>query len=315
VIAARTDRAADAALASLAGGLAQRTLDVEEQLVGLLARLEVNLDFSEDVSAVGHAEIGAQLAACRETLDNLRCLAPLGRRLRHGASVVLVGRPNVGKSSIFNALLEDDRAIVSATPGTTRDWLESWLELGGVPVRLVDTAGARATLEAREAEGVRRAHRQETDADLRIVVLDATCGIAADDDAVLARTSTLPRVVVWNKTDIASASEDRVADAVAVSARTGVGVAALRARIGELLSGGVGREPAEEILPNERHEEVLRRACESLALASRSWEEGRTEELLAGDVRDAVAALGEITGKSVGEAVLDRIFSRFCIGK
>jgi tRNA modification GTPase len=122
-------------------------------------------------------------------------------------------------------------------------------------------------------------------------------------------------VVVWNKTDVASATEDRVADAVSVSARTGDGVAWLRARIGELLTGGVGREPAEEILPNERHEDALRRACESLALASRSWEEGRTEELIAGDVRDAVAALGEITGKSVGEAVLDRIFSRFCIGK
>jgi tRNA modification GTPase len=318
VISARTERAADAALAALAGKLARRTLDVESELLDLLARLEVNLDFTEDVEAVGHEETGAALSRCAASLDELARRVPWGRRLRDGATVALIGRPNVGKSSLFNALLEDERALVAETPGTTRDWLEAWIDVAGMPVRLVDTAGVRQAVEPVEAEGVRRALEVETRADLRLVVLDAAEGIGRDDEVVLERARGGAHVVVWNKCDLPGAKNAAAGageTAQRVSALRGEGIDGLRAVIADTLTRGTGREPADAVVPGERHEDSLRRARASLALAVGSWREGRTEELIAGDVRDAVAALGEITGKTVDEAVLDRIFSRFCIGK
>ncbi|HMB69961.1 MAG TPA: tRNA uridine-5-carboxymethylaminomethyl(34) synthesis GTPase MnmE [bacterium] len=313
LVTARTERAADAALSALAGGVARETLNVESRLLDLLARLEVNLDFNEDVGAAGAEEIERQLTACRQELERLAARAPWGRRLRDGATVAIIGRPNVGKSSLFNALVRDDRAIVNEEPGTTRDWLEAWIDLDGMPVRLLDTAGQRDAGTGAEAEGVRRAERLAADADLRLIVLDASREVEAEDRRVLERTEAAARIIVWNKSDLAS-GRSRGHD-LRVSARTGAGVDALRAELAEALLQGVGREPADAIIPGERHEEALRRAVESLRLADASRREGRTEELIAGDVRDAVTALGEITGKTVDEEVLDRIFSRFCIGK
>jgi tRNA modification GTPase len=318
VVSARTERAADAALAALAGKLARRTLDVESELLDLLARLEVNLDFAEDVEAVGREETGASLSRCTAALDELARRAPWGRRLRDGATVALIGRPNVGKSSLFNALLEDERALVAEAPGTTRDWLEGWIDVAGMPVRLVDTAGVRDAVESVEAEGVRRALEVEARADLRLVVLDAAEGLLREDGIVLDRARGAAHLVVWNKCDLPGAkARATVAGETAqrVSALHGEGIDGLRAAIADTLAQGTGREPADAVVPGERHEDALRRAGASLALAAESWREGRTEELIAGDVRDAVAALGEITGKTVDEAVLDRIFSRFCIGK
>lgn len=325
LVSARTERAADAALSALAGRLAVRTLELEGRLLDLLTRLEVNLDFSDEVETVGSQEIGRSLAACRAEIEEIRRRAPWSRRLREGATVVLVGRPNVGKSSLFNALLQDERALVSEEPGTTRDWLEAWIDVEGVPVRLVDTAGARRTDAALEAEGVRRAARQEASADLRLVVLDVANRPGPEDEEILARTRGGMRLIVWNKADLSpngsavggvgSLSQGEGETAIRVSALTGDGVEDLRRRVGALLLEGVGREPAEDVLPGERHEDVLRRAEESLQLALMSWRNGATEELIAGDIRDAVTTLGEITGKTVGEEVLDRIFSRFCIGK
>jgi tRNA modification GTPase len=323
IVAARSERGADVALAALAGKLAQRTEEVEGRLLDLLARLEVNLDFNEDVEAVGREEIARTLDDCRGELDELARRAPWGRRLREGATVVLVGRPNVGKSSLFNALLQDERALVSEVPGTTRDWLEAWIDLEGVPVRLVDTAGLRTTDGALEAEGVRRAMKLEAGADLRVVVLDGAESLHAEDDDVLARTATSARIVVRNKSDLPAGDFERAGgravairpESLAVSARTGEGVTELRAEIAWRLLDGVGREPADEVVPSERHEDAIRRALASIAVARKSWTEGWTEEMLAGDVRDAATALGEITGRTVSEEVLSRIFSKFCIGK
>jgi tRNA modification GTPase len=249
--------------------------------------------------------------------------------LREGATVVLVGRPNVGKSSLFNRLLEDERALVSPAPGTTRDYLEAWLDIEGIPVRLIDTAGLRQGGAELEAEGVRRAEAREREADLRLVVCEAPAGITAEDADVLARTAGRTRLVLWNKSDrfgeggargaVGARGDDVRADDLGsplwVSARTGSGLDVVRREIAQALVDGVGREPADEVLPGERHEDAIRRAAQSLELADATWREGGTEELVAGDVRDAAEALGEITGRTAGDEVLERIFSRFCVGK
>lgn len=381
LVAARTTRAADQALASLAGRLADRTRRVEETLLDLLARLELNLDFTEDVQAVGREAVTEGLRAAIAELDTLRQRAAWGKRLRDGAVVVLTGEANVGKSSLFNALLEDDRALVSGTPGTTRDYLEAWIDIDGVPVRLVDTAGLRETASDVEAEGVRRARKQRDEADLCLHVIDVSapggargagtggagvgaeapgrgdvpcgaepaeprggreglvlvvgnkCDLLGDMGAtpvgpVAPGTSGMPGMVVTSgtratpgtpatpatrATPVSGAAVPAGVD-VLVSARTGAGVASLRRRLGDLLAGD-GAGDADEAMPGERHAEAIRHALRSLEVADGAWRDGATEEWIAGEVRDAAEALGEITGRTVSEEVLDRIFSRFCIGK
>ena len=234
-------------------------------------------------------------------------------------SVAIIGRPNVGKSSLFNALLEDDRAIVAETPGTTRDYLEAWIDVDGVPVRLVDTAGQRATGDGVEADGVRRARDWEEAADFCVRVVDLSPGAGGrGPDGPPAAERARPRavIIVGNKVDLRDGAVDADAEGceILVSARTGEGVAELRRVLGRSLVNGSAAADTEPV-PGERHEEAIRRAVRSLELAMQSWRDGVTEELLAGDVRDAASALGEITGRTVGPEVLDRIFSRFCIGK
>ncbi|MCA9753100.1 MAG: tRNA uridine-5-carboxymethylaminomethyl(34) synthesis GTPase MnmE [Gemmatimonadetes bacterium] len=320
LIRSRTELGARSALAGIAGGVARRTEEIENRLIDVLARLELNLDFQDDVQAAGREEIARALDAAAGDVRELERRAPWGRRLRDGVTIAIVGRPNVGKSSLFNALLEEDRALVSETSGTTRDYLEAWLDLGGVPVRLVDTAGQRDAREDVEAAGVARAQRWEREADLRLVVIDASEPGSPEDAEVVVRTKGRPRVLVANKSDrevgasTSGGGEPAGGAALLVSARTGEGLDELRARLEQLVREG-DREPEDLSLPNERHVESMRRAAAALDLARASWQEGATEEVVAGDVRDAISALGEVTGRVVDEVVLDRIFAQFCIGK
>ncbi len=321
VIRARTERGADAALATLAGKLGARIVEIESSLLDLLARLEASLDFAEDVGAIDRAATEEALLHTRDALDELWQRVPWGRRLREGASVVIVGRPNVGKSSLFNALIADDRALVNAAPGTTRDYLDAWIDIEGMPVRLIDTAGLRDVEDDVESEGVRRSRQLQRAADVRIVVYDLSTEWSAEDEAVEAETSDGFRVVVGNKADVARGAGDEPGGArraradLDVSARTGAGVSELRSRLGKVLLEGVGREPDDDVAPDERQGEAIRRARDSIGLTIRTWGDGGSEELVAGDLRDAVEALGGISGRTVGEEVLARIFTKFCVGK
>ena len=330
LVAARTDRGADVALHALAGGVAAETRAVEDRLLDLLARLEVNLDFNEDVEAVGRSDVARELGEAKDALIRLEERSAWGRRVRDGATVVFVGAPNVGKSSLFNALLQEDRAVVHEIPGTTRDYLEAWIDLDGVPVRLVDTAGLRHTDDAVEAEGVRRTRDVVERADLRLLVVEADADPGADARAGAAEEVSAeaiggqatrievasPRLVVQNKIDRSTARRAaRRDDEVFVSARTGDGLSLLRDAVRDALLRDVRVPGPEDVVPGERHADAIRRARAALDLAQETWAGGGTEELAAGDVRDAAAALGEISGRTVGDEVLDRIFSNFCIGK
>jgi tRNA modification GTPase len=295
--------------------LAQRTLDVEDRLLALLARLEVNLDFVEDVAPASRDAIAAELGQCRAMLEHLARHAAWSRRLREGATVVLLGRPNVGKSSVFNALVQDDRALVSETPGTTRDYIEAWMDIEGIPVRLIDTAGIRQASDALEKEGVRRSRRLEETASIRLVVLEAPAGMTSEDEVLLREMNGKPMLLAWNKNDLANGrSPDVDSGALQISARTGQGIEQLRRELGRLLSED-SEAGLEEILCSERHEDAIRIALEQVGHAESAWLAGGTEELAATDIREAARMLGDLTGKSVGEEVLNRIFSQFCIGK
>jgi len=250
-------------------------------------------------------------------LVQLNRQAAWSRRLRDGATVVLLGRPNVGKSSVFNALVQDDRAIVSEMPGTTRDYIEAWTDIDGIPVRLIDTAGIRDADEDLEAEGVRRSRRLEETASLRILVLEAPFGMTTEDQNLLRTMNGRALLMAWNKSDLANGrgKESAGAGGVLVSARTGQGIDQLRGELARMLTEDADCSGLEEILCGERHEDALHSALEQVQRAEQEWSRGGTEELIAMDLREAARALGELTGKSVGEEVLDRIFSQFCIGK
>jgi len=237
--------------------------------------------------------------------------------VREGAAVAIVGAPNVGKSSLFNVLLNANRAIVTAIPGTTRDLLTEQADIGGLSLSLIDTAGMRETADAVEQEGVARAKAAATVADLTIVLLDRSRPLGTDDYELLGVTASRPRVVAWNKIDLPPslplAPLDPV-EAVAISAMTGAGIDRLIAAIGKALNTGEVLRDRPQIT-NVRHAVLLERARESLTRAAAALESEVSEEFPLLDLQEAGAALQEITGRRTTEDLLRHIFERFCIGK
>jgi tRNA modification GTPase len=327
VIHAETDLAHRLAARQIEGGLSRGLSAVAESLRDALAEVEARVDFAEDVDGVAvPPAVARALAGAEAALDRLLAGADLGRRAREGARVVLVGRPNAGKSSLFNALLGEDRALVTAEPGTTRDALAEHLDLEGMPVRLLDTAGLRQAF-AVEALGVERARRELAGADLALWVIDGSRVATAEDHAAFAAVAARPHVIARTKADLPPAPGNGAdggaggfprtpAGAIAVSAVTGEGLPALRAALAAALrEGRPAGAAAEALVTNSRHIEALARAREAIAAARARAGEGAPGELVAGDVRAALEALGEVTGEAVAPDLLERIFARFCIGK
>jgi len=308
LIDAETEAQRTAALRQMGGALSGGAEAWRERLIAAAAPLEAAIDFPDeaDVPAAIAARAAPEIRALKHELAVALQGAGAARALRDGVSVVIIGPPNAGKSSIFNALLGADRAIVTPVAGTTRDVLEARLDLGGVLVRLLDTAGLRETGDAAEAEGVRRAKAEAEAADIRIRVIDG----AAPDDRL---QEPVDGVVVFNKADVADPRDRRRAGAdVVMSAATGEGLAALVGLLSRLAAGAVAPADA-PALSRARHVEAVRDALDALARAEARL--GETPELAAEDVRLAARALGRITGRVDVEDVLDRIFASFCIGK
>ncbi|MEI8306266.1 MAG: tRNA uridine-5-carboxymethylaminomethyl(34) synthesis GTPase MnmE [Chloroflexales bacterium] len=335
VVRAQTSAGLALAQAQLGGWLAREVRAARAGLMECLAYITAVVDFPED--EVPAQEIGPQLRAGLAAAEGLLAGADQGVIYRQGARVALVGRPNVGKSSLLNALLRADRAIVTPIPGTTRDTLEETANLGGIPVVLIDTAGIHTSADPVEQLGVERARQALQGADLALLVLDATEPVGPGDLAIAALAREKPTIVVWNKAEGGPPSPlaplpERARGAgggragwgdvplalatVATSATTGAGIEDLAQAVARALLGGAPPAAGEaRLVSSPRHRDALQRAVDHLRAAVDSWGAGRPADLLAGDLTVALNALGEITGETVGDDLLDLIFSRFCIGK
>ena len=308
---ASTPLQARAAFDQLDGTLTRRIRDVDARLFDLIARLEASLDFpDEGYHFVEPDAVAAGITAVIDDLDALLASSRRGRLIREGATVVIVGRPNVGKSSLFNRLAGADRAIVTEVPGTTRDLITERIDLDGLAVMLVDTAGSREAVDVVEREGVSRGAQARDVADLLLVVLDAGEPMTPDDTRLLAETEGRQRLVVANKMDRGNS-----AAGIPVSAATGVGLDSLRCAIVRALAEG---EPLKDTvaITNIRHIALLREARESLATARHAAREAQApEEFVLADLQAARARLDEIVGVRTSDDILQHIFERFCIGK
>ncbi|MBX0330057.1 tRNA uridine-5-carboxymethylaminomethyl(34) synthesis GTPase MnmE [Oscillochloris sp. ZM17-4] len=324
VVRAQTAAGLELAQAQLGGWLAREVRAARAQLMECLAYVTAVVDFPED--EVPAQDIGPQLRAGLAAAERLLAGAAQGMLYRQGARAALVGRPNVGKSSLLNALLRADRAIVTPIPGTTRDTLEETASLAGIPVVLIDTAGIHASADPVEQLGVERSRQALRGADLALLVLDAAAPVSPGDLAIARLTVDKPTIVVWNKADAAPSTFDiqhstfsiqhSPLASVATSASTGAGLEDLvQAIAGALLGGAPPAAGEARLVSSPRHRDALLRAVAHLRAAAESWEAGRPADLLAGDLTVALNALGEITGETVGDDLLDLIFSRFCIGK
>jgi tRNA modification GTPase len=313
LIDAVTPLQARAAFDQLQGTLTRTIGEIESALFDLIARLEASVDFpDEGFHFVEATAVATTLSGLIERIDQLIAAGRRGRIVREGMQVAIVGKPNVGKSSVFNALVGTARAIVTDVPGTTRDLVTEVVDLEGLRVTFVDTAGLRRTTDPVEAEGVERARQAEAVADLILIVLDGSAPLVEADWAVISQAHEYTSLVVKNKSDLASAWTDL--PAVPVSAMTRAGIPQLQ----EAIVRALDVEPTTDRpdITNVRHVSLAQRAREAMVRAREAAAGGLlSEEFVLADLQQAKSALEEISGRRTSEELLEHIFSRFCIGK
>ena len=320
LINAQTESAIKQAARQLRGELSNYLQPIKDSLLDIIVPLESSLEFVEDdLPEIAIARISSNLSELVEKIDRLAETFRSGKLLKDGLKVTLAGRPNVGKSSVFNSLLLSERAIVTDIPGTTRDSLSEMISLEGVPVLLVDTAGLRDTTDKVEHLGVERTRRAIADADLTVVILDGSEPLTPEDAQVLAEVSGLPHLIALNKADLESfgvngSIKEMPVPVISVSARTGAGLGDLRAAILKPFAQGVAADNG-LLITEARHHDLLRRTQAALQTSAHLLEEHVSEELVLAGLYDALRYLGQITGETTTEDVLSQIFATFCIGK
>lgn len=315
LIDAVTPRQARVAFDQLEGTLTTRLREMDTALLDLIAPLEASLDFpDEGYHFIAPADTARALLATRASLEALLADAARGKVIREGLTVAIVGRPNAGKSSLFNRLAGAARAIVTDVPGTTRDLLTERVDVGGVPFTIIDTAGLRASAgDAIEEEGISRARQAAEASDLLVVVLDRSRVLADDDRALLEESSSRPRVIVASKSDLAPAWDAHAVGALDVSSLTDEGLDDLRAALADAAGAGVPRDRA--AMANMRQAALLEQARDLVARAAAAAAAGVPEECVLADLHEARGRFDEITGARPQDEVLRVIFERFCIGK
>jgi len=321
LISAQTLHQAKTAAAQLGGSLARVLTPIKQAVLELIAQLEAGVDFAEDdLDLLPQPEILTRIESLQTTLGQLAATYRYGRILREGVKLAIVGQPNAGKSSLFNRLLQQERAIVTAHPGTTRDLISERFDIGGIPVELIDTAGLREILSTPETEaereGIQRSRTTMADADLVLHVVDAstlTNSNLPPDDLLTQQTLALrPSLLILNKSDLRAAHISGH-DAIPTSATTGAGIAELKQAILDILA--LQPQADSTLITNLRQSEAIHEALRDLEKARKAASNAIPHEFLLLDLHEALRALDDLTGVSTSEDILNRIFSSFCIGK
>lgn len=332
VINAQTVYQASLATRQLEGAFSKRLTPLKEDLITTIVHLESSVEFVEDdISPENSAKIVAKIESVIASLKQLTAGFEFGRFVKEGFDLAIVGRPNVGKSSVFNQLVGTERAIVTAIPGTTRDALYESASIAGVPVRLIDTAGIRETEDVVESIGIRRSRAVIADADIVLLILDNSESLSQDDKKLLAEVPVERCIIALNKSDLAhklaegakqmsaetlrSARAQLLAEAVSISALTGAGLDKLREIIFKYLAGDAATERDDILITDVRQQGAVRTALEQLQAARSLIIEGELEEIILLKLHAALTALGDITGETLTDDILGQIFSTFCIGK
>ena len=317
IVCARTALGLEAAVDRLGGRFTHALADLRSDLAEILADLEVEIDYPDLDVDIG--AIAPRIEACLTQVQEMLSKSESGRLIREGLTVAIIGRPNVGKSTLLNALLSEERAIVTPIPGTTRDTIEETASLGGIPVRWIDTAGLRDADHPVEAEGVRRTHGAIDRADLLLLLVDTSEPRMAEDDVVLSLEADVPSLLVLNKSDLPNAwdaiPEGEWSAALRVSAKNGSGIEALRDKILEIFVAGDLPTRNSVLLLDTWERDLLRRVAEQLSRAHQVVREQGQADMVAEELRLGYQTASELQGIDISESILDAVFAKFCVGK
>lgn len=319
LITSKTELSQRSALAQSEGRISREINNLRQQLLGTIAHIEATVDYPEDDLEEATGEnVSKSLKEIIENIDYLLSTAEEGKILREGLNMVIIGKPNVGKSSLLNALLMDNRAIVTDVPGTTRDVIEEYVSLDGIPIKLVDTAGIRDTEDIVEKIGVEKSKEKINEADLIVLILDLSRPIEEEDREIINQVKNKKHIVLLNKSDLEKKLDiNEIKDLnniIEISAKNSYGLDKLKEKIKDMFFSGKIKA-SEVMITNNRHKEALYRARERCAAALETLDLGISIDLAVIDIRNAWMNLGEITGETVEEDLIDKIFSEFCLGK
>ena len=323
VVRARTDRSFDVAISQLQGGLSLQVSGIRQHLLDLLVDITVNIDYpDEDIEEITYEKLEDQILLIGDMIEKLRSTADTGRMLREGIQVVICGRPNVGKSSLMNALLRENRAIVTEIPGTTRDTIEEHVSIRNIPVHLVDTAGIHETDDVIEQMGIERSKDAFNKADYIILMLEASQELTDEDRMIISYIGDRKCLVLLNKTDLgmklvpeeiqAALPSGRI---LSVAVKQGDGINLIEDQIESLVYGNTESRSTRVMVNNVRHIQLLDQAASDLKRALEMVQRKEPLDFIEVDVRSSFDALGEIIGETVSDEILDEVFSRFCLGK
>ncbi len=323
LIQSKTEASMQLALDQLEGGLSEEVNSIKQDLISLLAHLEATIDFPEDEIEDFHPEeLAARIDTVQQQIDDLLATSDRGKILKEGIEAAIIGRPNVGKSSLLNALVREKRAIVTDIPGTTRDIIEEVINIDGIPVKIIDTAGIRNSENQIEKIGVEKSEEYLAKAELVLLVVDISSGITEADKRLLKDTKDKEVVVIANKLDLDHHFElkkirEILPDApiVKTAAISNRGINELETAISELVYSGKVSAEEETMVSSLRHKKALQRAKENVADVKETFERGLANDFLTIDLRAALEAVNEITGDAVDEDIIDQIFADFCLGK
>lgn len=323
VVKAKTDRSFDVAISQLEGGLSLKISEIRQKLLDLLVDITVNIDYpDEDIEEITYENIEQNILLIANMIEKLLSTASTGRMIREGIRIAIVGKPNVGKSSLMNGLLKESRAIVTEVPGTTRDTIEEALSIRNIPVYLVDTAGIRDTSDKVEKIGIEKSKEAFNNADFVIFIIDGSRALSIEDEQIADHLEGKKSLVLINKCDLARAVEIKDvrklvpdADIIETSLADGSGIEEIEEFIENMVYGGEISQSHSTMVNNVRHIDLLARSRDSLNDARSMTAAGQALEFIEVDVRSAYESLGEITGETVSDDIINEVFARFCLGK